>query len=352
MLIKKLLVGHWPVRLMKIGKVGTVCLILLNLFACSSDDDDLIGNWVTLYQVEPNARYDAVSASYDNIGYFGTGYDDDDRYNDFWSYDPVKNSYTQLPDFIGTPRLGAVAFACAGKIYIGTGNDNSTKYGLNDFYEYDIAAGSWTQIADFPGTARYGAVAFSINDVGYVGTGYDGNYKKDFYKYDPATTEWTKVTALEGSSRYEAVAFVIDNIAYVCTGLNSSSYVNDFWKYDGVADDWIQLRNIADTNDDESYDDDYDIKRSEAVAFVADGKGYVCTGGQGSAGSDTWEYDPATDLWDEKTGFEGASRKGAVAFSLNNIGYVLLGRNGSYYDSDIWYFQPNAEQDDDDNGNY
>lgn len=40
--------------------------------------------------------------------------------------------------------------------------------------------GGWSQIANFGGVAREGAVSFCIDDFGYVGTGYDGtNYKND-----------------------------------------------------------------------------------------------------------------------------------------------------------------------------
>jgi len=348
MFIKKLFTDH-SIRFLKIGKISLLCFGLLNLFACSSDDDDLIGNWVAAYDVEGSTRSLAVGVALDNMGYYGLGWNGEDRKKDFWQYDPNANTYKKLTDFPGVARTAAVTFACAGKIYVGTGDDGTVQ--LKDFYEYDPSTNSWQQIADFPGAVRREATAFSVGGKGYVGQGYnkDDGYFKDFYSYDPATGEWAAVASFGGYTRAQAVAFVIDDVPYVCTGKNSN-YLSDFWKYDVSSGTWVQLRNIADTNDDESYDDDYDIVRADAVAFVANGKGYVCTGGRGSAGRDTWEYDPTTDLWDEKTGFEGASRQNAVAFTLNDKGYVLTGNSGSYYTSDIWYFQPDAEQDDDDNG--
>ena len=74
-------------------------------------------------------------------------------------------------------------FSAAGKGYVGTGYDGEQR--INDFWQYDPGTNTWAQKADFGGSARYGAVAFSINDIGYVGTGYDGNYLKDFWAYDP-----------------------------------------------------------------------------------------------------------------------------------------------------------------------
>ena len=66
----------------------------------------------------------------------------------------------------------------------------------------------------------------------------------------------------------------------------------DFWKFDGS--NWTQLRDIADTDSDNDYDDDYAITRSEAVSFVIGGRGFVATGIRNSTSlsSDYWLYDP------------------------------------------------------------
>ena len=345
MLIKRLFNPHNYIHLLKYMCVG---VLLLNLVACGSSDDDLIGNWVSIYDVEPGGRSDAVSVSVNDIGYFGTGYNssDDYRYNDWWKYDPDANSYTQLADY-PLEISGAVAFECGGDIYVGSGYDGEKR--TNAFYKYSITDDLWSKIDSLPSEeARYGAVAFTVNDKGYVGTGVAENtvYLKDFYCYDPSIEKWSEVTSFGGTKRYEAVSFVIDSVAYVVTGTKSSK-VYDFWKYDGNINPdtvkWERLRDIYNTDDDNSYDDDYDdIIRYGAVAFVSGGKGYVTTGGSGGTGNVTWEYDPSDDTWDEKTAFEGASRGGAVSFSLYDRGYVLT---GSGY-SDIMHFLPDAEQDD------
>ncbi|MBK5203802.1 MAG: galactose oxidase [Prolixibacteraceae bacterium] len=359
MLIKRLFNPHNYIHLLKYMCVG---VLLLNLVACGSSSNDLIGNWVSDYDVEPGGRTNAVSVSVDNMGYFGTGYNfsDKTRYNDWWKYDPDTNAYTQLADFPGVARSGAVAFECGGDIYVGSGyNGDVTPNRLNDFYKYSIADSLWSEIDDFPGEARDGAVAFTVNNKGYVGTGMAANtvYLKDFYCYDPSTSKWTTSTSFGGTQRTESVSFVIDNVAYVVTGKKSAT-VYDFWKYDGKKYPdivkWEKLSDIYDTNPDKSYDDDYDdIIRYGGVAFVSGDKGYKkgyvttgVSGVSGGTGNVTWEYNPSDDTWDEKTGFEGSSRGGAVSFSLNDIGYVLTGSGTS----DIWSFDPHAEQANDDNG--
>jgi N-acetylneuraminic acid mutarotase len=314
---------------------------------CDNTDEtkDLVGNWVELSDFEGVARCDAVSFAINDKGYVTTGYDGDDRLRDLWEYDPVKDYWIQKADFGGAARNGAVGFGTATKGYVGTGYDGSSK--LKDFWEYDPEANSWVQIADFPGNARYSATAFSIDNKGYVGTGYDGNYLKDLWMYDPETNEWTQKVSVGGSKRRDAVSFVINGKGYVCTGMNNGGYESDFWEYDPIADTWTAKRDIADVSD-HSYDDDYNIIRTNAVAFSANGKGYIVSGGQGTVSGDAWAYDPVTDLWEEKTTLEGTARMEAIAFTLSNKGYVLTGRSSGYYFDDIWCFYPDEELNEDD----
>lgn len=91
------------------------------------------------------------------------------------------------------------------------------------------AQDTWTQVANFGGTARYGAVGFSIGSKGYIGTGYDTGYKNDFWQYDPATDSWTQKADFGGSARYFAVGFSIDSKGYIGTG-DDGSYTKDFWR--------------------------------------------------------------------------------------------------------------------------
>jgi predicted porin len=70
-------------------------------------------------------------------------------------------------------------------------------------------------------------------------------------------------------------------------------------------------------------------------------KGYLATGGQ-TTGVECWEYNPGTDVWIEKTSFEGTIRSDAVGFTIGNRGYVVTGRSGSFYFDDIWALDPDA----------
>ena len=162
--------------------IFTMLVILVS--GCASDsttDTELVGNWIELSDFEGVPRSDAVAFVVNGKGYVGTGYDGEDRLNDFWEYDPQLNNWTQKADFPGAARNGAVGFGTVTKGYLGTGYDGVNK--LMDFWEYDPATDTWDTVAVFGGTARYGAVAFSINNMGYVGTGFDGNALKDLYQF-------------------------------------------------------------------------------------------------------------------------------------------------------------------------
>lgn len=321
----------------------------------TDDDEDLVGNWKRRPEFEGVGRTEAVLFTIGNKVYVGGGYDGDEKRQDFWVFDQTTGNWSPIASFPGTPRNSAVAFSINGKGYIGTGIDeNDIK--LKDFWEYDPGNNAWTQKADFGGTARYNAVGFGIGAKGYICTGYDGSYMRDLWEYTPGINAsdsgtWTQKTSLTGSKRTEAVVFVYNNLAYVVTGFNNGTYLNDFWVYNPATDEWTEKRKISSVNDDEDYDDDYgdNIRRSNAIAFVMSDKAYLACGSRNGVISTAWEYNMATDTWQQKTPFEGSGRQGALAFTLQNRGYLVTGSNSSYYFDDLWEFFPNAEQDDNDN---
>ena len=111
--------------------------------------------------------------------------------------------------------------------------------------------------------------------------------------------------------------------------------------YDPVADTWTEKRQLTNVSTD-SYDDTYtSIIRYNGVALVMNNLAYITTGENPSLTSTTWEYNPVTDLWTQKTGFEGSARTGAVAFTLNNRGFVMTGRSGSLSFDNCYEWHPN-----------
>jgi N-acetylneuraminic acid mutarotase len=327
------------------------CLIAVTFSSCTSDSSYTLGVWEQRSDFDGVARSEASSFMIDGNGYICCGYNGKNRLYDLWKYNVSTNSWTQrasLPE--SAKRNAAVGFSVNGKGYITTGYNGNTY--LKDTWEYNPSTNEWTQKADFAGSARYCALSFAIGNYGYVGTGYDDNYLKDFYRYDPTADKWeimngeNGMNSFSGQKRRSGTAFVIDDIAYVCCGQGNGSYVYDFWKFDPKTGIWSQLRDIAATNDDEDYDDDYaGIVREKTVSFVIDGKAYMVTGSSGSLKTDYWVYDPSTDLWsgdsdDDYTAFKGSARYGAVGFSTGTKGFVVTGGSSSLYFDDMWELLP------------
>jgi len=93
--------------------------------------------------------------------------------------------------------------------------------------------------------------------------------------------------------------------------------------------------------------------RACAVAFAINDKGYVALG-RNNAGSlnDCWQYNPATDSWSKKSNFPGTGRVKAIAAVVNGCAYVGLGycqeiggtSVSAAYLSDFWMYDPIADQ--------
>lgn len=170
------------------------------------------------------------------------------------------------------------------------------------------------------------------------------------WQYNPAADEWTQKADVTGSKRSQATAFVVNGKAYICSGNNNGQLLRDLRMYDPATNDWTEKARI-DNYSDEEFDDDYaTIPRQNAVAFTMGNYVYLTAGesSSGSITSITWQYDPESDRWTQKTAFEGTGRTGAVAFTLNNRGFALTGRSGSLNMDDVYEFLPNDTQVDDD----
>ena len=88
------------------------------------------------------------------------------------------------------------------------------------------------------------------------------------------------------------------------------------------------------------------VTRSGGVAFSINDLAYVGLGYNGDDDlRDFWQYDANLDFWTKVDSFPGTGRRAAVAFSANGRGYVGTGYNGDLDEelNDFWQFDPNAE---------
>jgi N-acetylneuraminic acid mutarotase len=286
-------------------------------------------------------------------------------------YDSAYGFWSQVAPFPGPARSNACAFSVLNIGYVGSGVGNDGFTPLSDFYSYNPAGNNWSEIDSLHDAVqsypRFDAVAWGFDTVGYVLTGTDNNYYfGDVWKYSPASGHWTQKPYLPGNPRSGAATWTYNGKGYLLTGYTPGSrwaqnnMCYDFWEYDphkaetsDSLNAWQRLRDLYNTSSG-TYDDGYtNIIRKYGAAFIILGtatgdKGYITLGQNGTAVTYTWEYDFNSDLWTEKTPYEGTARSGAVGFSItdqsgHNRGFAGTGLstgNTSGF-SDIEEFFPN-----------
>ena len=317
----------------KVLSISFLLITTIYLVSCMCKCDLLpaVGNWAKVSELPFKGRSEVVSFTIGNFAYLGSGMDSSKKYlGDFWKYDPVENIWEQVASLpAGAERCSAVGLSIGNIGICGTGF-NGSDY-LSDFYRFDPSVNTWSKInSEFPGKARSEAVAFGIGDSGYIGTGYDGkNALADFYRYNTTDDSWTPVP-FNGEARYSSIVLVYNKKAYLVTGTNGNTLTSEFLVFDPgrTSDNWSPLHSITNASSD-AFDDAYTtIIRMNGAAFVIGDRAYISTGeDEDIFNNHTWEYDFPTDLWVEKTPFEGPSLSGAVGFSINNHGYLLTGKN-------------------------
>jgi N-acetylneuraminic acid mutarotase len=341
-------------------------LVLAVLFSCSRSNLSYTqnGNWVghaTFAGLAPIGE--GASFAINNIAYVGTGINPQTpnvkltsmyKYtpatidSSLYGYDSAYGSWAQIAPFPGQARSNAVGFAIGNTGYIGSGLANDGVTSLADFYAYNPAANTWSEIDsisdDSTSYPRYDAVAFGFDTTAYVLTGTNQLYYfLDVWRYSPTTNTWIQQHGFPGSARSGAVSFIYKGQGYIATGYTPGSkwatgnYCYDFWLFTPMSDTstlaWHRLRDIYNTSP-STYDDGYaNIIRRNAASFVILGqpdgdKAYITTGSyNGTDITFTWEYDFISDLWTEKTPYEGAARTGAVGFTLNSSSPKIAGRS-------------------------
>lgn len=119
------------------------------------------------------------------------------------------------------------------------------------------------------------AVSFVIGDYAYIGTGFKFSRTSErqfltatFWRYDPANNSYLRLANYPGSEegrRSQAVGFALNGKGYVGTGHNNAIQFTEFHEYTPETDEWRRVK-------------DFPIPIRSAAAFVIDGYAYVGTG--------------------------------------------------------------------------
>src|ERR1035437_2591563 len=261
-------------------------------------------------------RQAAVGFAIGSKGYIGTGlnYESLTPLKDFWEFDPSTNTWTQKADFGGTARINAIDFVIGNIAYVGSGSDAYPNANfVNDFWAFNPIANTWTQISSFPGTARYGASGFAIDSNGYIGTGWNQvSYFNDFWEYKVNTATWIQKARFPGNPRIKCFGFAIGSYGYMGAGADDNVAYSDMWRYNDTTNNWAQMASLPSIDD-------------ASATFVMIGKAFVEIGTTSypalSLFNYFWSYDPSVNTWDSIAAIPGTLRLNAVAFAIDSIGY-------------------------------
>ncbi|MGZ3887800.1 MAG: kelch repeat-containing protein [Flavisolibacter sp.] len=266
-----------------------------NVYGDFWEYDPASDTWSQKADFPGGARYYATGFSYAGKGYVGTGANTPGDfgwkwYKDMWEYDPASNTWVKKNDFAGQQRYALISFTIGDKVYAGTGSYRRDRvdiaHYLNDFWEYDPAKDTWTQKASVPEQGRPFGVGMAIGNKGYMGTGiyYYDTRLKDFWEYDPATDVWTRKADLPAIQRYQAFGFSIGNKGYITGGLYFS-LLNDLWEYTPSTDAWTQKASLPGS------------ARAGGISFSIGNRAYIGFGSNSSQSlNDLWQYSPSCNL--------------------------------------------------------
>ena len=227
-------------------------------------------------------------------------------------------------------------------------------------------SGNWIKRSDADFSGRSEAVSFVIGSKVYVGTGFD-NYASDFpgvnkkfynygrgndlFVFDPTANNgygaWKQCSNMvdmanndTAAVRSSAVAFVANGLGYVTTGFDGQYRLQDTWQYDPTANTWSRKADLPDEN--------VTIKgsgaRYDAAAFTINNIGYITGGKSNRDLNDLWAYNPSSNSWAQKTSMAGSGREAAVAFAYHDsVAYVFTGTNNGNSLNDIWCYNPSKD---------
>ncbi len=218
-----------------------------DFYSYSPDTD----TWTQLDDFPGGRRGYAIGDVWNNKAYLGfglgvngtTGFEE--YRNDLWEFDPATSSWTELTSCPCLARTHPAFLTHQGNIYVGLGG--SSIGNLNDWWQYNIATDTWTAKADFPSHERHHPYQFAIGDYVYVGFGHgtQGDVIYDaWYRYNPSDNTWLEVQNLPAEGRVAGTQFSHGEYGYVLSGDgddHASMTSGEFWKYDAVTDGWEQM---------------------------------------------------------------------------------------------------------------
>ncbi|MFT5817854.1 MAG: N-acetylneuraminic acid mutarotase [Lentimonas sp.] len=186
-------------------------------------------SWTRKADFPGGARIYLSAFSIGQYGYVGNGTTSSNSLsNNFWKYSPSTNSWTAIATMPGTARRYAVNFVVDGLGYVGTGTFNWTPHvNQNDFYSYNPSTNSWTNLSSNNSfIPRHDGALAQVNDSTiFISTGV-GNFGRlpDLWKLklDFDTCDYYDTTFVQDTTFVTDTLFINDT---TFTTIFDTSYI-------------------------------------------------------------------------------------------------------------------------------
>jgi hypothetical protein len=185
----------------------------------------------------------------------------------------------------------------------------------------------WIQLNNLPWPNAPIPTGVSLNNRGYVTI---LTSEQRLYEYNPGNDSWIPKNYLPFINPENA--FVTDNHIYLI------SFFSGVYQYNQDTDQWIEKENLPPTNYPYGYS-----------TFSIGTSGYVCGGYDGggywSSTNRLLKYNEETNLWTQKSDFPLPGIFEGIGFSINEKGYVGLGRSARYTPIlELYEYDPDTNQ--------
>lgn len=234
------------------------------------DENTLTWNASAALPVGKERQY-ASSCSWNDKGYLIGGVDCSGTYqNDFWTYDPVTDSWTELNVLPSGGRAGMVQFVLNDTMYC-VGGKNATGI-LNEVWAYDFVSQTWIQKNNLPSDGIWRGIAFTFQNKGYVGLGRNNlnnqtGINSEILKYDSNLDSWSVVPNLNWGTRSYIGHAQTDSLLFLFGGLSETNQIL-------VSTERIHLNDFSV----EILADFPSIPRKGGVSFLVQNNFYYSTG--------------------------------------------------------------------------
>jgi N-acetylneuraminic acid mutarotase len=274
-------------------------------------------------------------ASYFKIGtkhYIGTGREVGfGCTRDFYIYDESTLSWgNSYPIPVGKERQYASGFAYNGKGYL-FGGENCSGFYYNDFWTYDPANDTWTELNTLPSAGRAGMVHFILQDTLYIIGGRNTNgILNEVWTFNFSTQTWSQKNNLPTNGIWRGIAFTFQNNVFIGLGRNNLNnqmgYNAEVLSYQPGSDSWSAVPNLHWGT--KSY---VGYAQTDSLLFLfggLDSTGQILTSVERIHLSDF-----TTDLLPD---FPSVARKGGVAFLVQNDLYYTTGVSTDTRFNETW----------------